>query len=104
MRWNFPSLAHLAATQLGCVVAGELGGAREDSGGTATQLTNLAHVALIAFADSRAAAAAKSRDARNAEWLQLAIDRRDPAKVETAVDGTISASNYARAGHAEDSV
>ena len=54
---GFPSLAQLAATQLRCIAAGELAGARGDLGGTGPLLANLANVALVAFARNQESAA-----------------------------------------------
>ena len=77
---GFPSLAQPVGTQLRCIVAGELAGARGDFGGIGPKLTNLATVALVALASYREAAA-KLRYAQNMEWRQPETGRRDLSKV-----------------------
>ena len=77
---GFPSLVQLVVTQLRCIVAGELAGALDDFGGVGPQQTDSADVAIVAFASNQEAAA-KLRDAQNAEWRQLATGRRDLSKV-----------------------
>ena len=69
------------ATQLRCSVAGGLAGAREASGGTRPQPTNVANAALVAFANNQAAAA-KLHEAWGAEGRQLARGRRDLSTVK----------------------
>ena len=74
------SLKYLA-TQLRCIAAGELAGARHEFGGIGPLLANLATVGSVAFASNQESAA-KLREARNAEWRRLAIGRRDFSMVK----------------------
>ena len=49
---GFPSLAQRSATQLGCVVAGELAGTRDDVGGIGPQVAKLADIASVTCASN----------------------------------------------------
>ena len=78
---GFPSLAQLVVTQLRCIVAGGLVGAWDGFGGIGPQMANLANVAFVAFASNQESAA-KLHESQNAEWHQLARDRRELSKVK----------------------
>ena len=67
-------------TQTRFILAGDLQGVRDIFGGIGAQRTNFAQIALAGLTRNQETTAAVL-DARNADWQQLARDRRDITKV-----------------------